>query len=132
EMDGRKIMISSLRDISEQQAARRKIEELNERLKRDNASLAAVNSELEAFSYSVSHDLRTPLRAIDGFSQALVEDCTDKLDEDGAAHLARIRSATQRMGMLIDDLLKLARVTRGELSVGDVDLSAIARDVVRD
>jgi light-regulated signal transduction histidine kinase (bacteriophytochrome) len=132
EMDGRKIMISSLRDISEQQAARQKIEELNQRLKRDNAALAAVNGELEAFSYSVSHDLRTPLRAIDGFSQALVEDCADKLDQAGRSHLDRIRSATQRMGLLIDDLLKLARVTRGELSVGDVDLSALAGEVVRD
>jgi len=132
EMDGRKIMISALRDISDQRAARQKIEELNERLKRDNAALAAVNGELEAFSYSVSHDLRTPLRAIDGFSQALVEDCADKLDEAGRSHLERIRGATQRMALLIDDLLKLARVTRGELNVGDVDLSAIAGEVVRD
>ena len=131
-VDSRPMIITTVRDISEQRLAQQKIQELNERLQHDNATLAAVNGELEAFSYSVSHDLRTPLRAIDGFSQALLEDCADRLDDTGRAHLGRVRSATQRMGLLIDDLLTLARVTRAELNVGDVDLSALAGEVARE
>ena len=86
----------------------------------------AVNSELESFSYSVSHDLRTPLRAIDGFSQALLEDCGDKLDEAGKSHLDRVRAGTQRMGVLIDDILALSRVTRSRMELQRFDLSALA------
>src|SRR4029077_18242043 len=73
-----------------------------------NTELLAANKELEAFSYSVSHDLRAPLRSIDGFSLALLEDYADKLDDEGKDHLNRVRAATQRMGTLIDDLLNLA------------------------
>jgi light-regulated signal transduction histidine kinase (bacteriophytochrome) len=94
------------------------------------AELAAANRELEAFSYSVSHDLRAPLRSIDGFSQAVLEDYADKLDEPGRDHLNRVRAATQRMGQLIDDLLKLARVTRAEIRPTTVDLSALAANVL--
>ena len=94
-----------------------------------NTELLAANKELEAFSYSVSHDLRAPLRAIDGFSLALLEDYADKLDEDGRGYLYRVRAATQRMGTLIDDLLNLARVTRTEMRFENVDLGAIARSV---
>jgi signal transduction histidine kinase len=93
------------------------------------AELERANRELEAFSYSVSHDLRAPLRAIDGFSKALLEDCP-ALDSVGAAHLDRIRRATTKMGKLIDDLLNLARVTRAELTPVNVDLAAHARDIV--
>jgi signal transduction histidine kinase len=114
------------------QQAERQIQELNERLSRDNAELQALNKELEAFSYSVSHDLRAPLRAIDGFSQALLEDQAERLDEGGRDSLMRVRRAAQRMGLLIDDLLKLARIARAEVSVDDIDLSALAREIVED
>jgi light-regulated signal transduction histidine kinase (bacteriophytochrome) len=89
-----------------------------------------VNKELEAFSYSVSHDLRAPLRSIDGFSQALLEDCGPNLDAEGRDHLSRIRRAAQRMGHLIDDLLNLARVARAEMQWEEVDLSAMATKVL--
>ncbi|MDP2239009.1 MAG: ATP-binding protein [Burkholderiales bacterium] len=94
-----------------------------------NQALAALNEELEAFSYSVSHDLRAPLRSMDGFSLLLIEDYGDKLDEEGRDALERIRAASQRMGYLIDDLLRLSQVTRAELNVTRVDLSAIAREI---
>lgn len=124
------LIVSSVRDMSEWQAAERRIADLNERLLRDNASLASVNEELEAFSYSVSHDLRAPLRAIDGFSQALMEDCGERLDEEGRGYLDRVRKAAQRMGELIDDMLMLSRVTRAEMAIRDVDLTALAGEVV--
>jgi signal transduction histidine kinase len=91
--------------------------------------LEAANKDLEAFSYSVSHDLRAPLRAIDGFSQALLEDHAAALDERGREHLGRVRAAAQRMGELIDDLLQLSRVSRAELVRAPVDLGALAREV---
>lgn len=106
-----------------------KLEILYQQLKQANEALVASNHELESFSYSVSHDLRAPLRSIDGFSQALLEDSADKLDEQGKNYLRRVRAATQRMGQLIDDLLGLAKVTRGELRRERVDLSALARQV---
>jgi PAS domain S-box-containing protein len=90
----------------------------------------AANKELEAFSYSVAHDLRAPLRAIDGFSQSLFEDYGDRLDEEGHRYLQRVREQAQRMAMLIDDLLALSRVTRHELSPETVDLGEVARTVV--
>jgi PAS domain S-box-containing protein len=100
--------------------------------KRGEAALVAANRELEAFSYSVSHDLRAPLRAIDGFSQALEEDCAERLDETGRRHLERIRSAARYMGQLIDALLRLSRVARMELRRSAMDLSGLARMVARD
>jgi light-regulated signal transduction histidine kinase (bacteriophytochrome) len=93
------------------------------------AELAAVNKEMESFSYSVSHDLRSPLRAIDGFSQALIEDYADKLDAQGKHALQRVRAGVQRMGLLIDDMLTLSRVTRSEMREEPVDLSAMARSI---
>lgn len=86
----------------------------------------SANAELEAFSYSVSHDLRSPLRAIDGFSQALLDDFGDHLDDNNKEHLARVRAATQRMGDLIDALLALSRITRAKMELATVDLSALA------
>ena len=108
------------------------LQERNEALRRNAAELLAANTELDAFAYSVSHDLRAPLRSIDGFSQILLEDYAEKLDEAGRESLQRVRAASQRMGTLIDDLLKLARVTRAEFRTEDVDLSDIARDIVAD
>jgi PAS domain S-box-containing protein len=90
----------------------------------------AANRELEAFSYSVAHDLRSPLRGVDGFAQALLEDYADKLDETGLRHLERIRAAAQRMANLIDDLLNLSRVTRAELNPESVDLTRVARNAL--
>lgn len=98
-------------------------------VERSNRELAALNAELEAFSYSVSHDLRAPLRAMNGFSQVLLEDYGDRLDDEGKDALERIRSASQHMGRLIDDLLRLSKVTRAELKLTQVDLSAVARAI---
>jgi signal transduction histidine kinase/ActR/RegA family two-component response regulator len=102
---------------------------LEERVAERTAELAAVNKELEAFAYSVSHDLRAPLRSIDGFSQVLLEEYDDGLDADGQNYLRRVRAASQRMGELIDDLLRLSRVTRAEMIREKVDLSALAQEV---
>jgi len=98
-------------------------------VKHSNEELKVLNRELESFSYSVSHDLRAPLRSMDGFSLALLEDYADRIDEEGRDHLQRIRAASQRMGKLIDDLLGLSRVTRAELNLREVDLSAMAREI---
>lgn len=105
---------------------------VEEQIRAANAELQATNKELEAFSYSVSHDLRAPLRGIDGFSQALLEDYSDKLDAQGRHYLERVRAATQRMAQLIEDLLNLSRVTRAEIHRDTVDLSAMARAIASD
>lgn len=104
-------------------------EELEQRVSHRTAELTAANKELESFSHSVSHDLRAPLRSIDGFSLALFEDYGEKLDDEAKSHLTRIRAATGRMGLLIDDLLNLARVARAELNRQPVDLSAMASSI---
>jgi signal transduction histidine kinase/HAMP domain-containing protein len=115
----------------EQEESLRKLNsELDLRVEERTRQLSAVNKELEAFSYSVSHDLRTPLRAIDGFSQALIEDYAGKLDAEGQDYLRRVRSATQRMDNLINDLLKLSRLTRSEIESTWVNLSKIAHETV--
>jgi light-regulated signal transduction histidine kinase (bacteriophytochrome) len=98
-------------------------------VKERTAALDASNQELEAFCYSVSHDLRSPLRSIDGFSQAILEDMEGRLDADAAGHLARIRAASQRMATLIDDLLSLSRITRTGLTIKHVDLTQMARGI---
>ncbi|HET9387664.1 MAG TPA: ATP-binding protein [Gemmatimonadales bacterium] len=92
--------------------------------------LELANQELEAFSYSVSHDLRAPLRAIDGFSQALLEDHSGTLDDEGRGHLERVRSGTRHMGQLIDDLLSLSQVSRASLHLEPVDMTDIARTIL--
>lgn len=94
--------------------------------------LTLVNKELEAFSYSVSHDLRAPLRGIDGFSQILVEEYSGKLDGDAIRYLGFIRSGVQKMGVLIDDLINLSRLTRSEFRKEDVELSLIAQDIINE
>jgi len=119
-------------DITERRQAAEEVERQRNELARSNAELIATNNELEAFSYSVSHDLRAPLRSIDGFSLALLEDYEEKLDAGGKDNLHRVRAATQRMGILIDDLLNLSRVTRTEMKPQRVDLSAIGRSIAAD
>ncbi len=95
-------------------------------LRRAKDQAERASKELESFSYSVAHDLRAPLRGIDGFSQALIEDYADKLDAEGRRYLDRVRESAQRMALLIDDLLNLSKVTRSELNLRTVDLSALA------
>jgi light-regulated signal transduction histidine kinase (bacteriophytochrome) len=116
----RGLIYATARDVTEEKHVAREMQQYA-------FELTAANRELEAFSYSVSHDLRAPLRSIDGFSQALLEDCGEALGVDGQEHLRRIRSAAQHMGQLIDDLLKLARVTRADLNFESIDLSAMAQ-----
>ncbi len=101
------------------------------RMRERTAELEAANRELEAFSYSVSHDLRAPLRTIDGFSRILLEDYADRLDEEGEDYLGRVRAASRHMDTLIEDLLDLSRVSRGPLRREVIDLSAMARGIVR-
>ena len=115
-----------VRDITRRRQAEGHIRQLNEDMRVRAVELEATNKELEAFSYSVSHDLRAPLRAIDGFSQVLLEDYAAVLDAEGHGHLERIRMAAQRMGVLIDDLIKLSQITRVELLIKEVDLSELA------
>ena len=102
---------------------------MNETLFHAKAATEAANRELEAFSYSVAHDLRAPLRGVDGFSQALLEDFADSLGEEGCGYLKHVRASAQEMGRLIDDLLALSRVTRSDLVREPVDLSDLARNV---
>ena len=104
-------------------------EELRISMVRD-AELRELNKELEAFSYSVSHDLRAPLRVVDGFSQILTEDYAKALDEAGRHYLDRIRNAAQHMGHLIDDMLKLSRIARADLTPAPIDVSAVASSIV--
>jgi light-regulated signal transduction histidine kinase (bacteriophytochrome) len=126
-------LLAQLRaEIAERQQAEQRVQSLNQGLRQAVLELKAVNNELEAFSYSVSHDLRAPLRSIDGFSQALLEDYGGQLDLTGQDFISRIRAATQRMGNLIDDLLTLSRVTRSSIRMESVNLSQLAKRVATD
>jgi PAS domain S-box-containing protein len=126
--------IGAALDVTEQkkaeQALRDMTNQLETRVRERTAELEAANRELEAFSYSVSHDLRAPLRAIDGFSRVLLEDHAERLDSEGRAYLDRVRKAVQRMGALIDDLLQLSRVARAEIRETTVDLTRMAEEIL--
>lgn len=110
--------------------ANRALHTANADLELRTRQLQEANKDLESFAYSVSHDLRAPLRAIDGFSQTLIEDCAPRLDDADRFAIERIRANAIRMGRLIDDMLHLARISHGELSPGPTDLGALARQIV--
>lgn len=130
------LAIFLVEDITDRKLAADLIQELNAelelRVRERTSQLELANRELEAFSYSVSHDLRAPLRAIDGFSQALLEDYAEVLDADGKEYLTYVRESCQDMAQLIDDLLRLSRVSRSELHLETVDLSALAWSITKD
>ncbi|HEV8358991.1 MAG TPA: response regulator [Candidatus Thermoplasmatota archaeon] len=119
-------------DVSERKAAEARIAALNAALQQRAAELDAANKELESFAYSVSHDLRAPLRSLDGFSQALREEYAGKLDAQGLDYLDRVRGASQRMSELIDALLGLSRTARAEMASREVDLTAVAESIAAD
>jgi len=125
-------LIVSARDITERKQAEKAVQMLNETLRERAQLLEAANKELESFAYSVSHDLRAPLRSIDGFSLALLEDYASKLDDEGKDYLQRVRAASQMMGQLIDDMLELSRISRTELHWKKLDLSALTQKIARE
>ena len=119
-----------IRDITQRKQETEQIRRLNEDLRRHTVELEAANRELEAFSYSVSHDLRAPLRAIDGFLRIILEEQADRLDETGKGYLKRVVAAADKMAQLIDDLLNLAKINRAELTRQTTDLAAVARAIL--
>ncbi len=139
----REVMEGLATDISEEKRAGARIKKMTQELEKRvaerthdlhqrTAQLKAVNEELESFTYSVSHDLRAPLRAIDGFSHALVEDYSDRLDPEGLDYLQRIRAGAQRMSQLIEDLMNLSKVASKGIDAGAIDFSGLAREVTQE
>ncbi len=125
------LISAAIRDVTQRKRMEEDVQKLNEDLKQRAAQLEAANKELEAFSYSVSHDLRAPLRSIDGFSHALLEDYSQQLPDEGKSYLERVRAAAQRMAILIDDLLNLSRVTRTQLQPKFINLSQMAEEIAQ-
>jgi PAS domain S-box-containing protein len=137
DVEGRPVRaLGTAQDITEQVLAREEIQRLNasleSRVQSRTAELLAANKELESFAYSISHDLRAPLRGIDGFSHLLAEEYAERLDDTGRGYLERVRRAAQRMGELIDDILELSRVTRQDMRRVAVDLSQVAAEVIEE
>jgi PAS domain S-box-containing protein len=130
ETEGGLLVSAAIRDVTQRRRMEADVQKLNDDLKQRAAQLEATNRELEAFSYSVSHDLRAPLRSIDGFSHAILEDYGEKLPDEGRNYLERVRAAAQRMAVLIDDLLNLSRVTRTPLQPKFINLSRMAQEIV--
>lgn len=126
------LVSGAIRDITDRKRFEQSLREKNMQLEDANTQLEATNKELEAFSYSVSHDLRAPLRGIDGFSQVLLEDHANELDDEGKEALHRVRAAAQRMAELIDNLLSLSQMTRSELSHEHLNLTDMARTVTNE
>jgi len=128
-LNGKPCVLVANTDITERKRTEEKLKNTLADLENSSTKLAATNKELETFSYSVSHDLRSPLRSIDGFSQALLEDYQERLDDTGKDYLQRLRSASQKMGELIDGILKLSRLNRGEMHKEEIDLSALVGEI---
>src|SRR6266446_9934104 len=126
------IVTSTIRDITERKRVEQQISSLNKELAARAIELEAANKELEAFSYSVSHDLRSPLQNIDSFSQILMEDYANRLDTDGRDYVQRLRASCQHMQDIIDALLALSNMMRSELQIEAFDLSALANTVAAD
>lgn len=126
EVEGIQNFVYIGRDITERKQAEEKIKQLNADLQRRTLELEVANKELETFSYSVSHDLRTPLSHLQGFTQLLIADYADQLDADAQSYLQSIYKACRRMAQLINDLLRLAQMTHRELNLDEVDLSTMA------
>lgn len=125
------LVSAAIRDVTERKRMEADVQKLNEDLKQRAAQLEAANKELEAFSYSVSHDLRAPLRSIDGFSHVVLEDYGEQLPADARNYLERVRAAAQRMSTLIDDLLNLSRVTRTALQPRFINVSKMAEEITQ-
>ena len=130
ETEGGLLVSAAIRDVTQRKRMEEDVQKLNDDLKQRASQLEAANKELEAFSYSVSHDLRAPLRSIDGFSHVLLEDYSEQLPEEGRNYLERVRAAAQRMAMLIDDLLNLSRVTRTAVQPKFINLSKMAEEIL--
>jgi PAS domain S-box-containing protein len=132
-LTGRSILVTYIRDITARRQAEEEIQQLNSdlehRVRQRTAQLEITNRELESFSYSISHDLRAPLRHLEGYAQVLVEESGDALNPQARHSLERIQTAVQQMSQLIDALLNLSRLGRGELNLGRVDLSTLARSI---
>ena len=130
ETEGDLLVSAAIRDVTQRKRMEADVQKLNEDLQQRAAQLEAANKELEAFSYSVSHDLRAPLRSIDGFSQVVLEDYGDQLPSNARGYLDRVRASAQRMAVLIDDLLNLSRLTRTALQPKFINLSKMAEEIL--
>jgi light-regulated signal transduction histidine kinase (bacteriophytochrome) len=136
DLEGRSVIQAFFRDITDRKRAERRMRRMNQELERRvserTAELESANRELESFCYSVSHDLRAPLRGINGFSRMLLEEYGDGLAPEATAYLTRIAASCERMGRLIDDLLTLSRISRWEMRKDVVDLTRLGRDIADD